>query len=127
MTDSSKMHPDGGVAAQSTGIQFFYSGGSCTVKAFKEAVPSDLLSSIKQILAFKDNRPTKGDLILVAGDSAASKEAERFAWRLGGYPIYVPECSDWLAHRIRDAIDNGKDLVMVDSALASTNQFSGAK
>jgi hypothetical protein len=108
-------------------IQFFYSGGSRTIKAFKEAVPSDLLPHIKQILAFKDNRPTKGDLILVAGEAAASKEVERFAWRLGGYPIYVPECGEWLEHRIRDAIANGKDLVMVDSALASTNQYSGAK
>jgi len=108
-------------------IRFFYSGGSRTVKAFLESVPSDLLPNIEQVVAFKDNRPKKGDLILVAGTGKASKEVEHYAWRLGGYPIYVPECSDWLAHRIRDAIDNGKDLVMVDSALASTNQFSGAK
>ncbi len=108
-------------------ISFHYSGGSRTIKAFKEAVPSDLLQHIEQRMAFKDNRPTKGDLILVAGESAASKEVERFAWRLGGYPIYVPECSEWLEHRIRKALANGEDLVMVDSALAGTNQFSGAK
>jgi hypothetical protein len=107
-------------------ITFFYSAGSRTVKAFEEAVSSDLMPSIERVMSFKDQRPTKGDLILVAGDGAASKEVERFAWRLGGYPIYVPECSDWLSHRIRKALDEGVDLVMVDSALASTNQYSGA-
>lgn len=108
-------------------IQFFFSGGSRTIKAFEEAVSADLMPQIERVMAFKDNRPTKGDLILVAGDGAASKEVERFAWRLGGYPIYVPECSDWLTHRIRKALDEGTDLVMVDSALATTSQLSGAK
>jgi hypothetical protein len=108
-------------------IQFFYSVGSRTVKAFKEAVSSDLLPHITMTVAHKDTRPKRGQLILVAGEGSASKAVERFAWRLGGYPIYVPECSDWLTHRIREAVENGTDLVMVDSSLASTEQLSGSK
>lgn len=108
-------------------IRFYYSGGSRTVKAFKEAVSADLLPDIEQVLAFKDNRPKRGDLVLVAGTGNASPAVERYAWRLGGYPIYVPECSDWLTHRIRQAIEHGLDLVLVDSSLASTEQLSGAK
>lgn len=108
-------------------IQFFYSAGSRTIKAFEEAVSADLMPKIERVLAFKDNRPKKADLVLVAGSGSASATAERYAWRLGGYPIYVPECSDWLTHRVREAIESGTDLVLVDSALAATNQFSGAK
>lgn len=108
-------------------IQFFYSPGSRCMKAFNEAVSSDLMPQIEKVVAFKDNRPKKGDLILKAGSGSASVAEERYAWRLGGYVIYVPECSDWLTHRIRQAIESGTDLVMVDSALASTNQLSGAK
>jgi len=95
--------------------------------AFLEAVSSDLLQHIEQVQAYRDTRPTKGDLILVAGEGAASKDVERFAWRLGGYPIYVPECGDWLSHRIRKAVEDGTSLVMVDGSLATTSQLSGAK
>ena len=108
-------------------ISFFHAAGSRTIKAFNEAVSADLLQHIEQVVAFKDNRPTKGDLILKADTGSASTAEERYAWRLGGYVIYVPECSDWLTHRIREAVANGTDLVMVDSALAATNQLSGAK
>lgn len=108
-------------------IRFFYVPGSRTVKAFKEAVSSDLLPHIEQVQAHKDTRPKKGDMVLVSGDGPASKEVERYAWRLGGYPIYVPECSEWLSIRIRRAVESGTDLVMVDSSLASTEQLSGSK
>ncbi len=108
-------------------IQFFHAAGSRTIKAFNEAVSADLLPDIQIKVAYQDTRPKKGDLILKAGEGAASITEERYAWRLGGYVIYVPECSDWLSHRIRQAVENGTDLVMVDAALASTKQLSGAK
>jgi len=108
-------------------IRFFYSAGSRTIKAFEEAVDSDLMQHIERVVAFKDNRPKRGDMVLVSGTGSASAAVERYAWRLGGYPIYVPECSDWLSHRIRQAVDAGTDLVLVDSALATTSQMSGAK
>jgi hypothetical protein len=108
-------------------IQFFFSPGSRTIKAFNEAVSSDLLQHIEQVQAFKDTRPTAGHLILVAGNSSASSEVERFAWRLGGYCVYVPECSEWLTARIRQDLAAGTDLAMVDSSLAKTEQLSGAK
>lgn len=108
-------------------ISFFYAPGSATVKAFKEAVSADLLPHIAQVMAHKDNRPKRGDLILKAGKGSASAAEERYAWRLGGYVIYVPECSDWLTHRVREAVDAGTDLVLVDSSLATTNQLSGAR
>lgn len=108
-------------------IQFFHAAGSRTIKAFNEAVSADLLQHITVTVAYKDTRPKKGDMVLVSGTGRASKEVEHYAWRLGGYPIYVPECSDWLSHRIREAVAAGTDLVMVDSALASTEQLSGAK
>jgi len=108
-------------------ITFFHARGSRTIKAFKEAVSADLLQHITLTVAYKDTRPTSGDLILKAGDDSASKAEERYAWRLGGYVIYVPECSDWLTHRIREAVAVGTDLVMVDSTLASTEQLSGSR
>ena len=108
-------------------IAFFYSAGSRTIKAFNEAVSSDLIPHIEMHVAFKDSRPKKGELILVAGNSSASSTVERYAWRLGGYCVYVPECSDWLTNKIRMAIAAGDDLVMVDSSLAKTEQLSGSK
>lgn len=108
-------------------IQFFHAPGGRTLKAFKEAVSSDLLPDVTLTVAYKDARPKKGHMILVAGSGSASKEVEHYAWRLGGYPIYVPECSDWLTHRIREAIESGAELVMVDASLATTEQLSGAK
>lgn len=108
-------------------ITFFHAPGSQTIKAFNEAVSSDLMVHITKTAAHKDTRPKRGDLIVKAGDGSATKVEERYAWRLGGYVIYVPECSDWLSHRIREAVANGTDLVLVDAALAGTNQLSGAK
>lgn len=108
-------------------ITFFHAQGSRTIKAFNEAVSSDLMPRITKIVAFQDTRPKKGDLILKAGEGSASITEERYAWRLGGYIIYVPECSDCLMRCVRQAVENGTDLVMVDAALASTKQLSGAK
>jgi len=63
----------------------------------------------------------------VSGKGKASSEVERLAWRLGAFPVYVPESSDWLEKQIRLRLEDGLPLAMVDGSLASTSQLSGAK
>jgi hypothetical protein len=108
-------------------IQFFYSPGSRTQKAFHEAISSDLLPSIEMVQAFKDTKPAKAHLVLVAGEGTPSKEIERFAARMGAYCVCVPEASDWLTRQVRQRLALNLPLVMVDAALAGTNQYSGAQ
>ena len=103
-------------------IKVIFCPSSRTKSAYYEALGSDLSAHVLEEEAMANTRPTKGDLILVAGKAAASKAIELFAWRLGGYPIYVPECTDWLNHRVRKALDNDEDLIMVDGALATTGK-----
>jgi hypothetical protein len=124
---SSATEPSDGRANDVPSIRFFFSPGSRTIKAFNEAVSSDLLPHIEMVQAFKDTLPKQGHLILVAGAGSASFSVERLAWRLGGYCVYVPESSVWLTARIRQDLAAGTDLVMVDSSLAKTEQLSGAK
>lgn len=108
-------------------IEFFLSPGSRTVKAFNEAVSSELMPSIKQTLAFKDTKPRHGHMVLVAGEGSPSKQVEAFAARLGAYCVCIPEASEWLTRQIRQRLEENLPLVMVDAALATTNQYSGAK
>lgn len=108
-------------------IQFFYSPGSRTLKAFNEAVSSDLLPHIERVIAHKDTKPRHGHMVLVSGEGKPSAEIERFAARIGAYCVCVPEASEWLTKQIRERIELNVPLVMVDSALAGTNQYSGAR
>lgn len=108
-------------------ISFFHAAGSRTIKAFKEAVSSDLLQHIQMVPAFADTKPRHGHLVLVAGKGAVSDEVERFAARLGAFCVCVPEASEWLTNHVRNRVEAGMPLVLVDAALASTSQLSGAK
>jgi len=108
-------------------IQFFYSPSSRTMKAFKEAVSSDLLRHIDMHVAYADKKPRQAHLVLVSGEGKPSAEVERYAARIGAYCVCVPEASEWLTRQVRDRVETGMPLVMVDSALASTKQLSGSK
>lgn len=108
-------------------ITFFHAAGSRTIKAFNEAVSADLLQHITKTVAFKDTKPRHAHLVLVSGEGKPAAAAERFAARLGGFCVCVPEASEWLTQQIRNRVKDGLPLVMVDSALATTEQLSGAK
>lgn len=108
-------------------VQFFVSPGSRTAKAFNEAVSSDLMPHITITHAHRDTKPKHAHMVLVAGQGAPSKDIERFAARLKAYPVCIPEAGDWLTRVIRERLELNVPLVMVDAALAGTNQYSGAK
>lgn len=124
---SSAAQPNDAPANTAPLIRFFYSPGSRTLKAFNEAVSADLMPSIQQTQAFKDTKPRHGHMVLVSGEGKPSAEIERFAARLGAYCVCVPEAGDWLTDQIRRRLAENLPLVMVDSALAGTNQYSKAK
>lgn len=106
-------------------ISYYYSPGSRTNKAVTEALDADL--EIQRIPAFKDTKPKHAHVVLVAGEDKVSGEVERFAARLGAFPVCVPEASEWLTQQVRARIKAGISFVMVDAALATTKQLSGAK
>lgn len=108
-------------------ITFFHAAGSRTIKAFNEAVTSDLIPNIQMTVAYKDTKPKRAHVVLVSGDGAPSKEVERFAVKLGAFPVCIPEASEWLTNRVRQSMELGLEFVMVDAALAGTNSYSGAK
>lgn len=109
-------------------IQLYLSPGSRTRKAFEEAVPDSRMRMQVQVTeAHRDTKPKQAHLVLVAGKSAATKEMEKFAARLGAFPVCVPEAGEWLQREISRRLELGMPLVMVDAALASTSQLSGAK
>lgn len=128
-------------------IQFFLSPGSRTQKAFNEAISSELLPSIEMVHAHKDTKPRHGHMVLVsdprgsdgssrtdgsaavrsAGEGKPSRQIEAFAARIGAYCVCIPEAGEWLTQQIRERIELNLPLVMVDAALAGTNQYSGAK
>ena len=108
-------------------ISFFLSPGSRTQKAFNEAVSADLMPSIRTVQAFKDTKPAAAHMVLVAGEGAPSKQVEAFAARLGAFCVCIPEAGDWLTAQIRQRLELNVPLVMVDAALATTSQLSGAR
>lgn len=102
--------------------------GSRTWKAVTEAIPSDLLEQHVQVVhTFKDTKPAHAHLVLVAGTATPSKEIERFAARMGAYPVCIPEAGEWLTSQIRTRLDLNLSMVLVDSTLATTEQLSGAR
>jgi len=109
-----------------TEVRFFYSPGSRTLKAFNEAVSAELIPSIEMVPAFKNTKPSRGHLVLVSGEGVPSRQVEAFAARIGAFCVCVPEASDWLTAEVRRRIETNMPLVLVDAALATTKQLSGA-
>lgn len=128
-------------------IELFLSPGSRTKAAFHEAVSSDLLEHIQVTEAHRDTKPRHGHMVLVpppvakqsgsgdtsrsrvstAGEGSPSKQVEAFAARIGAYCVCIPEAGEWLTKQIRQRLELQLPLVMVDAALAGTNQYSKAK
>lgn len=108
-------------------ITFYYAPGSRTIKAFHEAVSSDLLQHIDMVQAFKDTKPRLAHVVLVAGEGRVPAEVERFAASRGAFPVCVPEASTWLTAEIRRRLADEVPFVMVDGTLATTKQLSGAR
>lgn len=124
---SSAAEPPDGSANAAPLVRLFLSPGSRTKAAFHEAVDADLLEHIEIVEAHRDTKPRHGHMVLVAGTGKPSAEVERYAARIGAYCVCIPEAGEWLTNQVRQRLALGLPLVMVDAALASTGQYSGAK
>jgi hypothetical protein len=96
-------------------ISLHYDANSHIRSAVQAAIPSNKHNRVDWIPTSWDARPREADLVLTTG--SLTSDIERFAARLGGYPVVLPEAGQWLKSQVDKSFRRGVDLVMVDAAL----------
>lgn len=105
-------------------ITFYHLGGSRTLKAFKDSVPSNLHDHIKFVPCLRKDVPARLDLVVQAGDGEPSKQQHIMARNLANSMLVcLPQANAWLVAKILNAIESGKKLALADAALATSNKL----
>lgn len=81
------------------------------------AVPSNLTSHVAVDMPRWRDIPSQADLVVHVGKGAETTAHRMFAANRGAMLVHLPEAYEWLQQRIRDAISEGEDLVILDAGL----------
>jgi hypothetical protein len=103
-------------------VTLYLAHGGRAKKAAETAIPGDLWPKIKQKhITIRKDVPARGHMVLQVGGGKPSIEQEHFAARKGAFIVCLPEAGKYLEAKVRNALDAGHDLILLDAGLMNVS------
>lgn len=97
-------------------VTVYLAASSPTRKAIQEVIPSDQLPLVQLETTTWKQAPKRAHMVLTT--NALSSALERWASVHHAYPVVLPEAGKYLALKVRNHLESGEDLVLLDARLA---------
>ncbi|GLY55346.1 hypothetical protein [Lentzea sp. NBRC 102530] len=96
-------------------VRIHLAARSATRKAVKAAIPAHLHDKVEFIPTAFRKEPGTADLVVTTNNLGA--DVERYAARHMAIVVVLPEGCEYLQQRVDNALQSGRDLVMLDFRL----------